>query len=45
MKENPVIVEAVYHAPDNKVWRAITDKKEMKQWYFDVSDFKPDPGF
>jgi uncharacterized protein YndB with AHSA1/START domain len=45
MEESPVIVEAIYHAPVKKVWRAITDKKEMKQWYFDVSDFKPEPGF
>jgi uncharacterized protein YndB with AHSA1/START domain len=45
MEEDPVIVVAVYHASVNKVWQAITDKKQMKQWYFDVSDFKPEPGF
>lgn len=45
MKENPIVVEVVYHVPVKKVWRAITDKKQMKEWYFDVSDFKPAPGF
>lgn len=45
MKENPVIVEALYDAPSNKVWNAITDKDEMQKWYFQVSDFKAEPGF
>lgn len=43
--ENPVITESVYHAPARKVWQAITDKNQMKQWYFDVSGFRPEPGF
>ena len=28
-----------------KVWNAITDKDEMKKWYFDLAEFKPEPGF
>ena len=27
------------------VWKAITDKDMMKQWYFDLSEFQPVPGF
>jgi len=28
------------------VWKAITDKDQMKQWYFDtIDDFKPEVGF
>ena len=28
-----------------KVWNAITDKQEMKEWYFDLAEFKAEPGF
>jgi uncharacterized protein YndB with AHSA1/START domain len=27
------------------VWKALTDRNEMKQWYFDLAEFKPDVGF
>ena len=27
------------------VWKAITDKTWMKQWYFDLQEFKPEVGF
>lgn len=45
MKEQPIVFERVYEAPIAKVWKALTDKKDMKQWYFDISDFKPEVGF
>lgn len=45
MEHSPVIVERVYNAPISKVWTAITDKTEMKQWYFDLAEFKPEVGF
>ncbi|MGN6295036.1 MAG: SRPBCC family protein [Chitinophagaceae bacterium] len=45
MNNNPVIIEKLINAPVKKVWQAITDKDQMKQWYFDVSDFKPEVGF
>ncbi len=28
----------------SKVWTAITDKDEMKHWYFDIPKFKPEVG-
>ena len=28
-----------------RVWKAITDKGEMKLWYFEIGDFKPEVGF
>lgn len=40
-----VIVERTYNAPIEKVWNAITDRDEMKKWYFDLPEFKADPGF
>lgn len=45
MKNQPIIVERIFNAPIKKVWKAITEKEEMKKWYFDVSDFKPESGF
>ena len=41
----PLIVERVYNSPIEKVWKAITDRNEMKQWYFDLAEFKPVAGF
>lgn len=41
----PVIKEVVLNASVSTVWKAITDKDEMKQWYFDLKDFKPVVGF
>jgi uncharacterized protein YndB with AHSA1/START domain len=45
MQDTPVIVEEDFNVPVNKVWRALTDKNKMQHWYFDVSDFKAEPGF
>jgi uncharacterized protein YndB with AHSA1/START domain len=44
MKESPFVIERVYDAPVEKVWKAISDKDQMKKWYFDVPDFKPEVG-
>ena len=41
----PVIKEVLLNATALKVWKAITDKNEMKQWYFDLADFKAEVGF
>lgn len=40
-----VIVERTLNATPAQVWSAITSKDEMKQWYFDLKDFKPKVGF
>ncbi len=40
-----VVVEKFYNAPVEAVWKALTDKKEMKKWYFDLSEFKAEVGF
>lgn len=45
MKSEPFIIERTFNAPIEKVWKAITDKDQMKQWYFDIPEFKPEPGF
>jgi uncharacterized protein YndB with AHSA1/START domain len=45
MKTEPFVIERTYNAPVHKVWQAITDKDQMKQWYFDLAEFKPEVGF
>jgi uncharacterized protein YndB with AHSA1/START domain len=45
MKPEPFVIERTYNAPIDKVWQAITDKDKMKQWYFDLKEFKPEVGF
>ena len=42
MHANHLIIEKIYDAPIEKVWKAITDKQQMKEWYFDIPDFKPE---
>lgn len=45
MTNEPFVIERTYNAPVAKVWRALTDKDQMKQWYFNLSAFKAEPGF
>lgn len=45
MKNEPFVIERTYNAPVEKVWKTITDKNEMKKWYFDLAEFKPEVGF
>src|SRR5688572_18381741 len=42
---NPVEIERLFKAPVAKVWKALTDKEEMKKWYFNLAEFKPQRGF
>src|SRR5436190_23978481 len=45
MQTNPFTIERIYNASIDTVWQAITDKNKMKQWYFDLAEFKPEVGF
>ncbi len=45
METQPFVIERVYNAPIAKVWEAITDNNKMKEWYFQLEDFKPEVGF
>jgi uncharacterized protein YndB with AHSA1/START domain len=45
MDAEPLIVERVFNAPVEKVWQAITDPAKMKEWYFDLKEFKAAVGF
>ena len=45
MDKQAIIIERTYKASLEKVWQAITDQDQMKQWYFDLDDFKAVVGF
>jgi uncharacterized protein YndB with AHSA1/START domain len=45
MNTEPIVTERLFDAPVSTVWKALTDKNEMKKWYFDLPDFKPEKGF
>ncbi|HYE53261.1 MAG TPA: SRPBCC domain-containing protein [Chitinophagaceae bacterium] len=44
MKQDPFVIERTFNAPVDRVWKAITDKDQMKQWYFDIPSFKAEVG-
>lgn len=40
MHNIPIITEEIYPEPLSKVWKAITDKNQMEEWYFTIEDFE-----
>jgi uncharacterized protein YndB with AHSA1/START domain len=40
-----VVIERTFNAPVERVWSALTDVEQMRQWYFDLKEFKPEVGF
>jgi uncharacterized protein YndB with AHSA1/START domain len=45
MESGTFTIEQSFPATAARVWKAITDKDQMKVWYFDLPEFKPEPGF
>lgn len=45
MDNAPVIVEKIFNVPVDRLWKTLTEKEQMRKWYFNVSDFRPKPGF
>jgi uncharacterized protein YndB with AHSA1/START domain len=41
----PLVKEVILDAPASRVWQALTDKDELKQWCFEMEAFKPEEGF
>lgn len=40
MSIEPIVVEETINAPIGKVWKALTEKSQLKLWYFDIPDFE-----
>src|SRR4051812_45995064 len=40
-----VVIERILKAPAARVWEALTDVAQIRQWYFDLKEFRPEVGF
>lgn len=40
-----ITISKVFDAEISLVWKAITEKELMKEWYFDLEKFEPEVGF
>lgn len=41
-----IVVEQVFDSSPDRIWKAITDPDEMRQWFFEqMPDFRPEVGF
>jgi uncharacterized protein YndB with AHSA1/START domain len=40
-----VVLERTFDVAVARVWKALTDVDQMREWYFDLKDFKPEVGF
>lgn len=45
MHNEPLVLERTFNVSVEKVWQAITQKEQMKHWYFDIDEFKAEEGF
>jgi len=45
VKDEPLVVERTFDAPVALVWKALTDKEDIKQWSFELREFAPVVGF
>lgn len=45
MKTDPFVIEHTYKASVERLWKALTEPEELKQWYFDIPTFMPVTGF
>ena len=45
MEKQSFVIERVYEAPVSNVWKAITQVGFLKQWYYDLPEFRPEVGF
>ena len=45
MEPQPFVIERVFDAPAANVWKAITEIDHLRQWYFNIPDFKAKVGF
>lgn len=45
MNSTPFIIERTFNVNAATVWKALTDNDHMKQWYFQLPEFRPEVGF
>ncbi|WP_158605944.1 SRPBCC domain-containing protein [Taibaiella sp. KBW10] len=41
---SPIVISEIFKVPAAQIWQALTDKKAMETWYFDIPDFVLEEG-
>lgn len=41
----PLVVERTFQASVSQVWKALTNVEALRQWYFDLTEFRAEEGF
>jgi uncharacterized protein YndB with AHSA1/START domain len=41
----PIVINRIFNAPVARVWKALTSADQMREWYFDLKEFKAEVGF
>lgn len=44
MKSNLIVLERLFDVPTKRVWKALTDGNELKNWFFDICGFEAEVG-
>lgn len=39
------VIERKFNCTPERLWRAISNRDEMEKWYFNLKEFKAEPGF
>jgi len=45
MKLEPFFIERTFAVSPARLWQALTDPEQMRQWYFDLPGFKAEVGY
>ena len=45
MSTQPIVSERTFNVSPTRLWQALTESEQMKQWYFDLPGFKAEPGY
>lgn len=45
MSTQPIVIERTFNVSPTRLWQALTESEQMKQWYFDLPGFKAEPGY
>ena len=40
-----IVLERTFDASVGRIWAALTDVNQMREWYFDLKEFRPEVGF
>ena len=45
MDNHTIVIERLFNSSKDKIWKALTDPAEIKDWFYDFGDFKAEVGF